>query len=372
MGRKPAYTVDQVDEILKSKNILRLSEYINSTSQLKVKCLLDDYEWTTTFSNINIQENGCARCSKHEFWSNDRIDEYLIKNNKTYKRISDYISCNNIMSWQCLNDGNIFTRSFSNIRKEDQPCLVCKNKVIIKWNNTLIDEYLIKNNIPLKRLSDYKSNKKRMLWQCTIDNHQWEIRFSSILQNIKYFGDTGCKLCYRDRKTKWTNETLDAFLKQNDIKLKRIGNVCGYKEKIKMKCLIDNHEWDANLSSIVSEKSGCPLCKNKMEKKVFGYIEKYIKYDSFEYQKRYKFNNRLYIVDFYLEINNKSIIVEYNGKQHYFPIKYMGGESKFQKTKRRDEEMRQYCKENGIYLLEIPYNLKKDEVINRLQALNNL
>ena len=64
-------------------------------------------------------------------------------------------------------------------------------------------------------------------------------------------------------------------------------------------------------------------------------------------------------VDFYLkDISNttKNIIIEYNGVQHY---KYV---SVFHKTKddfkaqlQRDIELRDYCKNNLIYLVEIPY-----------------
>lgn len=30
--------------------------------------------------------------------------------------------------------------------------------------------------------------------------------------------------------------------------------------------------------------------------------------------------------DFYLEINNNKYIIEYNGEQHYRPVKHFGGE----------------------------------------------
>lgn len=50
-----------------------------------------------------------------------------------------------------------------------------------------------------------------------------------------------------------------------------------------------------------------------------------------------------------------NIAVEYQGKQHYEPVGYFGGENHFNMQKKHDDIKRKYCIDNGIYLLEIPY-----------------
>lgn len=47
--------------------------------------------------------------------------------------------------------------------------------------------------------------------------------------------------------------------------------------------------------------------------------------------------------------------IEYQGQQHYEPVKYFGGKDSFVKQQKYDEEKRKYCKENNIQLIEIPY-----------------
>lgn len=65
--------------------------------------------------------------------------------------------------------------------------------------------------------------------------------------------------------------------------------------------------------------------------------------------------------DFYIvELN---IAVEWNGKQHYEPIDFFGGEDSFNKTVKRDMRKRILSEKNGIKLIELKYDLKDEEVI---------
>jgi hypothetical protein len=97
---------------------------------------------------------------------------------------------------------------------------------------------------------------------------------------------------------------------------------------------------------------GCPLCTEPSgEKRVRLYLEKhnilYIK----QYAIKYKGNN--YRADFF--VPSKNIIIEYNGAQHYKSVKQFGGAKKFHQQKQRDNNVRDYCKENNVKLLEISY-----------------
>ena len=47
--------------------------------------------------------------------------------------------------------------------------------------------------------------------------------------------------------------------------------------------------------------------------------------------------------------------IEYDGKQHFEPIKHYGGDIAFAELKKRDEIKNEYCKANNITLLRIPY-----------------
>jgi len=49
------------------------------------------------------------------------------------------------------------------------------------------------------------------------------------------------------------------------------------------------------------------------------------------------------------------MLIEYDGIQHFKPIKYFGGEEKFKFQQKTDFIKNEYCKNNNIKLLRIPY-----------------
>lgn len=57
--------------------------------------------------------------------------------------------------------------------------------------------------------------------------------------------------------------------------------------------------------------------------------------------------------DFYLPKYN--LCIEFDGEQHYHPIKHFGGEEYYEDTVFRDTIKNNYCSVNGISLLRIPY-----------------
>jgi len=63
--------------------------------------------------------------------------------------------------------------------------------------------------------------------------------------------------------------------------------------------------------------------------------------------------------------------------QHYKLVRFnnISKEKAFNnllKQQKRDEELRIFCKNNNIILLELHYNLKENEIIKKLQTLNDL
>ena len=70
-------------------------------------------------------------------------------------------------------------------------------------------------------------------------------------------------------------------------------------------------------------------------------------------------------------IKDKKIGIEYNGEQHYKPIKHFGGEESLKKVKERDKKKKQLCKKFGIQLHIIKYNEEvSKELVKSKLALN--
>lgn len=77
-------------------------------------------------------------------------------------------------------------------------------------------------------------------------------------------------------------------------------------------------------------------------------------------------------LDFFFLINEKKFAIEFDGKQHFIPIKVWGGEDSFEKTKIRDKLKDEFCRNNSIKLLRLKsLNLKTIEKEIRIFISNN-
>ena len=71
--------------------------------------------------------------------------------------------------------------------------------------------------------------------------------------------------------------------------------------------------------------------------------------------------------DFFLVDCNT--IIEYDGEQHFVPVKIWGGEEKLKIQQENDNIKNEYCKDKNITMVRIPYTKKKEEII---QIINDI
>lgn len=86
-----------------------------------------------------------------------------------------------------------------------------------------------------------------------------------------------------------------------------------------------------------------------------------------EFETQYTFDDCKYInllrFDFAIIQNGKLLgLIEYDGKQHFEPIEFFGGQKGFEEIKKRDTIKNMYCKSNNIPLLRLPYTLSTEEI----------
>lgn len=100
--------------------------------------------------------------------------------------------------------------------------------------------------------------------------------------------------------------------------------------------------------------AGCPTCNSSKGESVIRESLLCLSVN-FEEQKRFKTckNKKPLPFDFYLPDHN--LLIEYDGRQHYKPVSYWGGNKRFNTLKRNDQIKNNWCLDNGITLLRIPY-----------------
>ena len=120
-----------------------------------------------------------------------------------------------------------------------------------------------------------------------------------------------------------------------------------------------------NVHNIRNNKTGCPICgkkESKGEKLVNQYLIE-LGYDVSK-QKRFPgcfgFKGQKYcdLLKFDAHIfknDDKEICVEFDGVQHYKPIPFFGGQDALESLQERDKIKTDYCLNNNIELIRIPY-----------------
>lgn len=95
----------------------------------------------------------------------------------------------------------------------------------------------------------------------------------------------------------------------------------------------------------------------KSEELVYKIIRKIYKQNGVIYQHRPHFlrSSLGHQLSYDVYISEKKIAVEYQGKQHFEPVEYFGGQEAYERQKQRDEEKAALSKANGVTLVYINY-----------------
>lgn len=110
-------------------------------------------------------------------------------------------------------------------------------------------------------------------------------------------------------------------------------------------------------------------CRRKSSKEEL--IEYILKSHSIEYESQYSFSDCKYkdclLFDFAVFKNGElSLLIEYDGKQHFEPVEFFGGVQSYEEAKKRDAIKNEYCEANNIFLLRLPYTLTDKEIKEKI------
>lgn len=185
----------------------------------------------------------------------------------------------------------------------------------------------------------------------------------------------GCPFCGNERKNRDRTLSQEEFIKRAKIihgdkydysKAKYING----HTKVCIICPKHGEFWQAPIFHLRGQ--GCKLCSYK---KAVGEdsIASLLKENNIEFNQHFRFkecrNKKPLEFDFYLPQNN--VCIEYQGIQHYKPIKFFGGEKQFKNQVLNDEIKKQWCSQKDTpnliiisYKDDIEKILKEEGIIN--------
>ena len=303
-GKVKKTTESFINEVSeKNQKLNIIGEYINSNTKIKCKCKKCGYEWEMLPSNI-LKGKGCPECYN--------------KSNKGKKSLEQFI----------------------------------EDSIKVHGNKYNYDKV------------NYINNYTKVIITCP--------KHGDFLQTPNsHLSGKGCIKCGKesmsDKKRKSTQQFISEAIKIH-------GNKYDYSKtnyidrNTKIIIICPEHGEFQQIPHSHLEGKGCPICnmshgelliKNILDKSKINYIYQY----KINIDKIINISGNSYI-DFYLPKYN--LFIEYNGEQHYIAKDYFGGIVEFKRQKQRDNYISNYCKNNNIRLLEIPYTLKRNEVIDLL------
>ena len=310
-----------------------------------------------------IKGHGCPQCHKEKIYNaraksnEDYINELKTKN-PTIIPIEKYVNVHTAILHKCLLH-NIEWETSPSVVLNGSGCPQCWKERLSK-NKIKTHEQYVKDLAEIDPdiivLEKYIKSDIKILHRCLIHNEEWYEYPSHILLGEK------CPICSKEKRidalTK-KHEVYEKELKDKGIKLIPLEKYQKEKIKILHKCSICGFEWKIKPENVLYGK-GCPNCnRSKGENKIKQWL---IEHNIiFEPQKRFNNCKDVFSLpfDFYLPTVNKCI--EYDGRQHFQATDYFGGQKGLEYIQRHDRIKNEYCENNNIPLLRIPYYADIDE-----------
>ena len=346
-------------------------KYINTHSKVCIVCLDPDHGEFYQEPASHLSKIGCPKCGLDKVRKkieNDRVSfgNNFIRNLKNlygdkfdYSEIH-YVNNRTPITLVCSRHGK-FQMTPDVILRGTCECPECR-KLKGPGNKVEQDDFIHRANIIHNNKFDYSKTKyvdmhTPIIIGCPVHGDFIQLPYTHL--NSKF----GCYKCYLEQKSK---ENLISLEKAKELLREKFGNRYSIKEETYTKFSEIAEIIDSENNNRIFKISPSRLCQRNFvydEKSKGEYIvrqwleENNIKYVDELYISEIIRTSRGVKIDFSIKLGNLTIWIEYNGLQHYEFNIYLHRNNieNFKNQLRRDEKVREYCKENSILLIEIPY-----------------
>jgi uncharacterized protein (DUF1330 family) len=286
------------------------------------------------------------------------ISEWSIKNDKDPFQYS--YGSDNVVWWICEKGHEWETTISSRTSKSKTGCPYCSGKLLCHENclesvyPEIASEWHHIKNGDLLPMNVSKSAKIVVWWRCT-KGHEWQATVNDRTSKL-----SNCPFCVNRRacidnclQTLYPEISKEWDYNKNSLTPYNVTPRSG--KKVWWICSKCNHGWKTTVQ-IRTLGRGCPQCnESKGEKKVREYLtENKINFiTQFEFNDLRGIGGNCLRFDFAVLLKNKLILlIEYDGEFHF---KKFYDDDGYEIITEHDKRKNQYCQQNNISLLRIPY-----------------
>lgn len=307
---------------------------------------------------VTAKKSSCGYCNHKKL--KDIFPQELAKVNDKVIPIGEYVDFERRMTFQCKFCGNIWETSPSSVF---QGCGCPKCGIEKRRLSRILTFEDVKNRIEtaqpnLTVVGEYEGYHKPIEVYCNI------CKITTIAYVSNFINLTArCKGCVAKKLHEifaLSQEEFENRVTKRYPNVEILGEYLDNQKSIECKCKIHNYIYTTTVKNLLYKGSnGCPLC-NQSSGEIL--LLNLLKKNHFNINSQHSFKDCKHInvlrFDAYDLSNN--IAYEYQGEQHYFPVDFAGkgkewAEQQFKINQQRDEIKRDYCRDNNITLIEIPY-----------------
>ncbi len=224
-------------------------------------------------------------------------------------------------------------------------------KIAARWHPTKNGE-LTPNDVCARSSKKY--------WWLGSCGHEWLQSPDIIIHNSKEGSKEGCPYCAGKRVCH--DNCLETVCPQVASEWHPIKNgnitpkdIIAQTHKRYWWLCKNGHEWLAICKSRV-RGTGCPFCnESRGEKRIVTYLQS----KNYLFNRQARFDGCKHLKTLHFDFMVNDILIEYQGKQHYFPLGFGASKERaykeFINIVRRDHKKEQWCKTNNTRLVLMPY-----------------
>lgn len=254
-------------------------------------------------------------------------------------------------------------RDYLKYKDDKYACRRCRQRKTSEKNLSKRQEYLYnaalefcknKGYILITKKADVKNSETRAYYKCP----KHGVHNSKIYSLLLGFGCPECAYEANGAKSRLSVEYIDE-------EINRCGGVWMNKDEyqgwnvknLQILCPICGKPFMTSYNAF-TEHGGqfcleCSKCKSKGEKSISAYLED----NKILFIAEHKFDKcrDKYALPFDFYLPDFNTCIEFHGIQHYESVDYFGGKTTFARQNKHDNIKYNYCKDNDIKLITIPY-----------------
>lgn len=293
----------------------------------------------------------------------DFVKNVYNKVGKEYTVLGRYVKAKTKLDIRHNLCGNIWSISPDNFLR-GRRCPTCRNTDKYEKTRHTIDkfkervyklvgeEYTVVSN-------KYTNARSNVDIKHNICGHTWSVKPYHFAKD----DGTRCPHCSQVEAEAKRRKDKEAFCREVDLltdgEYKVVGDYVNAITKIDIIHNICGNIYNVEPNSFLNGNR-CSLCKSSISKGEI-FITNFLKSNDIKFIYQYSFDNcknkHKLPFDFAILNDREDVVmlIEYDGRQHFEAIEFWGGEEEFERIKLCDKIKDNYCIDNNIKLIRIPY-----------------